>query len=217
MRAMPVNFKILYFAKHRAEPYVEIITVTEAKRRQSLCSSEEEEPEDLLPILRDHSELLEEAHIQRLGSHLPARVQVYPWRLVYSTAVHGTSLKTLYRNLGHVDSPVLLVIKDMDGQVFGAFSSHPFRVSRHCYGTGETFLFSFSPELEVFRWSGKNSYFVRGHTDSLQMGGGGGLFGLWLDAGLSRGCSLACDTFHNQPLCAKGDFTIQDLEVWAFH
>ncbi|XP_035266335.1 nuclear receptor coactivator 7 [Anguilla anguilla] len=217
MQAMPVNIRILYFAKHCAEPYVEIVTVTETKRCQSVCSSEDEEPEDLLPVLTDHSELLEDSHIQRLGSHLPARTQGYPWRLVYSTIMHGTSLKTLYRNLALVDSPVILVIKDMDKQVFGGFSSHPFRVSKRCYGTGETFLYSFSPELKVFHWSGANSYFVKGHRDCLQMGGGGGLFGLWLDADLSRGCSLACDTFHNQPLSTKRDFMIQDLEVWAFH
>lgn len=44
-------------------------------------------------------------------------MQGYPWRLAYSTEKHGTSLKTLYRNLADVDSPVLLVIKDMEDQV----------------------------------------------------------------------------------------------------
>ena len=53
----------------------------------------------------------------QLACRLPARVQGYPWRLAYSTVRHGTSLKTLYRNLVDVDSPVLLVIKDMDYQV----------------------------------------------------------------------------------------------------
>lgn len=53
----------------------------------------------------------------QLACRLPARVQGYPWRLAYSTEKHGTSLKTLYRNLADVDSPVLLAIKDMDNQV----------------------------------------------------------------------------------------------------
>lgn len=48
---------------------------------------------------------------------MPARTQGYPWQLVYSTAIHGSSLKTLYRNMSGLDSPVLLVIKDLHKQV----------------------------------------------------------------------------------------------------
>uniref|UniRef100_A0A673MMV5 Nuclear receptor coactivator 7-like n=1 Tax=Sinocyclocheilus rhinocerous TaxID=307959 RepID=A0A673MMV5_9TELE len=193
----------------------EIITINEAKRRQSF-SFEDEEPLELLPVLMDASALLEDTHIEKLSTRLPARVQGYPWRLVYSTVVHGTSLKTLYRNLLELDCPVLMVIKDMDNQIFGAFSTHPFRVSEHCYGTGETFLYSFCPEIKVYRWTGENSYFVKGNTDSLQIGGGGGRLGLWLDADLYHGTTSKCSTFNNLPLSSKQDFTIQNLEVWAF-
>ncbi|KAM9840459.1 nuclear receptor coactivator 7 [Aulostomus maculatus] len=194
----------------------EIITIDEAKRRQSFGSCDGDLSVDALPILNDASTLLQDTHIEKLACRLPARVQGYPWRLAYSTVKHGTSLKTLYRNLGDVDSPVLLVIKDMDNQIFGAFSTHPFRVSEHCYGTGETFLFSFSPEIKVYRWTGENSYFVKGNTDSLQMGGGGGQLGLWLDAELYRGTTTKCATFNNQPLSTQQDFTIHSLEVWTF-
>lgn len=48
---------------------------------------------------------------------MPARTQGYSWQLVYSTAVHGSSLKTLYRKMAGLDSPVLLVIKDMHKKV----------------------------------------------------------------------------------------------------
>uniref|UniRef100_A0A8C7G5B2 Nuclear receptor coactivator 7 n=1 Tax=Oncorhynchus kisutch TaxID=8019 RepID=A0A8C7G5B2_ONCKI len=195
----------------------EIITINEATRRQTFGSYEGEEPSgDLLPMLSDPSTLLQDTHIEKLACRLPARVQGYPWRLAYSTAEHGTSLKTLYRSLLDVDSPVLLVIKDMDNQLFGGYSTHPFRVSEHCYGTGETFLFSFCPEIKMYRWTGENSYFVKGNIDSLQMGGGGGQIGLWVDADLYHGTTSSCATFHNQPLATQKDFTIHSVEVWAF-
>uniref|UniRef100_A0A8C7YVH3 Nuclear receptor coactivator 7 n=1 Tax=Oryzias sinensis TaxID=183150 RepID=A0A8C7YVH3_9TELE len=194
----------------------EIITIDEAKRRQSFGSCDRDLSADALPMLMDSSQLLEDTHIEKLACSLPARVQGYPWRLVYSTEKHGSSLKTLYRNVADVDSPVLLVIKDMDYQIFGGFSTHPFRVSEHCYGTGETFLYSFCPELKVYRWTGENSYFVKGDIDSLHMGGGGGHLGLWLDADLFRGTTTRCATFNNQPLSFQQDFSIHSLEVWAF-
>ncbi|XP_071326174.1 nuclear receptor coactivator 7 isoform X1 [Trachinotus anak] len=202
----------------------EIIRVKDSKRRLSLCSSEDseaeepeyqEEGEDALPVLSDHSQLLDDHHLERLAAHMPPRTQGYPWQLVYSTAIHGSSLKTLYRNMAGLDSPVLLVIKDMHKKVFGAFSSHPFRVSKYCYGTGETFLFSFNPDFQAYRWSGENSYFVSGNLESLQIGGGKGGFALWLDADLYHGASFSCPTFHNAPLSTQQDFIVQDLEVWT--
>ncbi|XP_063773347.1 nuclear receptor coactivator 7 isoform X2 [Pseudophryne corroboree] len=198
----------------------EIITVEEAKRRKSTCSydddEEEEVLEDFLPDLKQKSKLLDDMHIEKLAHRLPARVQGYPWHLVYSTRQHGTSLKTLYRNLASLDSPVLLVIKDMDSQVFGTYATHPFRLSDHYYGTGETFLFTFNPDFKAFKWSGENSYFINGDITSLELGGGGGRFGLWLDSDLYHGRSNSCSTFNNDILSKKEDFIIQDLEVWTF-
>ncbi|XP_034524980.1 nuclear receptor coactivator 7 isoform X2 [Ailuropoda melanoleuca] len=194
----------------------EIITVEEAKRRKSTCSYYEDDDEVALPVLQPHSALLENMHIEQLARRLPARVQGYPWRLAYSTLEHGTSLKTLYRKSASLDSPVLLVIKDMDNQIFGAYATHPFKFSDHYYGTGETFLYTFSPNFKVFKWSGENSYFINGDISSLELGGGGGRFGLWLDADLYHGRSNSCSTFNNDILSKKEDFIVQDLEVWTF-
>ncbi|XP_072264963.1 nuclear receptor coactivator 7-like isoform X3 [Pyxicephalus adspersus] len=214
-----MNIKILYIASGVQEPYVQIITVEEAKRRKSTCSYEDDDDDALdkfLPDLKQKSHLLDETHVEKLAQRLPARVQGYPWHLVYSTQLHGTSLKTLYRNLASLDCPVLLVVKDMDNQVFGAYATHPFRISDHYYGTGETFLFTFSPDFKAFKWSGDNSYFISGDIVSLELGGGGGGFGLWLDSDLYHGRSNSCSTFNNDILSKKEDFIVQDIEVWTF-
>ncbi|XP_015237995.1 nuclear receptor coactivator 7-like [Cyprinodon tularosa] len=210
-------------SKPKAGKKWEIITVKDSKRRLSLSNSVESEVEeneyldvvDDFPVLSHESQLLDEYHLQKLAAHLPPRTQGYPWHLVYSTNNHGSSLKTLYRNMADLDSPVLLVIKDIHKKVFGAFCSDPFRVSKYCYGTGETFLFSFNPDFQQYRWSGENSYFVSGNWESLQIGGGGGGFALWLDADLYHGASFSCPTFHNAPLSTHEDFIVQDVEVWT--
>ncbi|MBN3271542.1 OXR1 protein, partial [Polyodon spathula] len=93
--------------------------------------------------------LLATTTIKRLSKHLPPRTIGYPWTLAFSTTRNGMSIKTLYRTMQGQDSPVLMVIKDSDGQVFGALASEPFKVSDCFYGTGETFLFTFCPEFEV--------------------------------------------------------------------
>ncbi|NWT05473.1 TLDC2 protein, partial [Mionectes macconnelli] len=127
--------------------------------------------------------------LPQLGPHLPPRLTQQPWHLQYSTRRDGFSLRTLYRLGGQRGSPALLLIRDTEAQAFGAFSSSAIRCSSGFYGTGETFLFSFSPELKVFRWTGRNNFFVKGDVNLLMVGGGSGRFGLWLDGDLHRGGS----------------------------
>ncbi|XP_049710252.1 oxidation resistance protein 1 isoform X7 [Elephas maximus indicus] len=174
------------------------------------------EPESFRPNLSDPSELLLPDQIEKLTRHLPPRTIGYPWTLVYGTGKHGTSLKTLYRTMTGLDTPVLMVVKDSDGQVFGALASEPFKVSDGFYGTGETFVFTFCPDFEVFKWTGDNMFFIKGDMDSLAFGGGGGEFALWLDGDLYHGRSHSCKTFGNHTLSKKEDFCIQDIEIWAF-
>ncbi|XP_018618475.1 oxidation resistance protein 1a isoform X1 [Scleropages formosus] len=174
------------------------------------------EPETFRPNLNEPSTLLEPEQIEKLAKNLPPRTIGYPWTLAFGTAKHGMSIKTLYRAMQGQDTPVLLVIKDSDGQVFGALASEPFKVSDGFYGTGETFLFTFCPDFEVFRWTGDNMFFIKGDMDSLAFGGGGGEFGLWLDGDLYHGRSHSCKTFGNPMLSKKEDFYVQDIEIWSF-
>uniref|UniRef100_A0A8B9DK74 TLDc domain-containing protein n=1 Tax=Anser cygnoides TaxID=8845 RepID=A0A8B9DK74_ANSCY len=156
-----------------------------------------------------------EPTLPQLGPHLPTRLQQQPWRLLYCTARDGFSLRTLYRRAGPPSSPALLLIRDTNAQAFGAFFATTIHMSNKFYGTGETFLFSFAPELKVFRWTGRNNFFMKGDVDLLMVGGGSGRFGLWLDRDLHHGGSYPCETFNNESLSSRGDFCVQDLEVWG--
>ncbi|XP_071410095.1 oxidation resistance protein 1 isoform X6 [Pithys albifrons albifrons] len=195
---------------------LQITTREDTNSKQVANIKTDLEPEAFRPNLSDPSELLQPEQIEKLTKSLPPRTIGYPWTLVYSTAKHGMSLKTLYRTMMGLDTPVLLVIKDSDGQVFGALASEPFKVSDGFYGTGETFMFTFSPDFEVFKWTGDNMFFIKGDMDSLAFGGGGGEFALWLDGDLYHGRSHSCKTFGNHTLSKREDFIIQDIEIWAF-
>uniref|UniRef100_K7FEV3 TLDc domain-containing protein n=1 Tax=Pelodiscus sinensis TaxID=13735 RepID=K7FEV3_PELSI len=151
----------------------------------------------------------------QLAPHLPPRVTGHPWILLYCTARDGFSLRSMYRSMDKLSSPVLLAVRETSGQTFGAFSSTAIRLSRCFYGTGETFLFSFAPELKVFKWTGSNTFFMKGDADLLVLGGGRGKFGLWLDGDLYHGGSDPCETFGNESLAPHEQFFIRDVEVWA--
>ncbi|XP_051942247.1 oxidation resistance protein 1 isoform X3 [Hippocampus zosterae] len=173
------------------------------------------DPEGLNAIV-ENSHILEASHVRELSKELPPKTVGHTWQLTYSTSRHGASLKSLYRKLSASDSPTLVVIKDALEEVFGAFLSHPLRLSETFYGTGETFLFMLHPRFKCFRWTGENSFFIKGDLDSFAIGGGSGHFGLWVDENLYLGHSSPCYTFNNCCLSETDDFRVMELEVWTF-
>ncbi|KAK2825979.1 hypothetical protein Q5P01_020193 [Channa striata] len=173
------------------------------------------DPEGLNNIV-ESSHILETSHVRELCKELPPRTVGHTWQLAYSTSRHGASLKSLYRKLSSTDSPALIVIKDALDEIFGAFLSHTLRPSEKFYGTGETFLFMLHPRFKCFRWTGENSFFIKGDLDSFAIGGGSGHFGLWLDENLYLGRSSPCVTFNNCCLSETDDFRVMELEVWTF-
>lgn len=196
----------------------EIVSLNEEVRR-ALYGSERLSALDLdsyLPDLIGPTEVLTDEYRKQLAKHLPARVEGYPWTLVFSTSQNGFSLSSLYRKMIGIDSPILLVIEDTQGNVFGAITSCEIRVSESFYGTGESLLFAINPKMQIYPWSGDNSYFIQGNNESLAIGAGDGRFGLWLDGDLNQGRSQTCKTFGNDPLSPDEDFWVKTLECWAF-
>lgn len=154
----------------------------------------------IVPDLVGATEILSDDHREHLCRHLPARAEGYLWTLVFSTSQHGFSLNSMYRKMNRLESPILLVIEDTEGnvrttwhgvinatiflhfltyayefffsQVFGALTSCSLHVSDHFYGTGESLLFRFTPKFQAFNWTGDNLYFIKGNNESLAIGAG---------------------------------------------
>ncbi|XP_047107713.1 nuclear receptor coactivator 7 isoform X7 [Schistocerca piceifrons] len=195
----------------------EVLSMSEELRRALYANNSTSiDLEFTLPELSGTTEILSEEHRRKLCRHLPARAEGYVWTLVFSTSQHGFSLNSMYRKMNRLESPILLVIEDTENNVFGALTSCALKVSDHFYGTGESLLFRFTPEFQVFNWTGDNLYFIKGNNESLSIGAGDGKFGLWLDGDLYQGRTEPCSTYGNEPLTPQKDFVVKTLECWAF-
>ncbi|CAG5097175.1 Similar to OXR1: Oxidation resistance protein 1 (Homo sapiens), partial [Cotesia congregata] len=208
----PIN-KISKFLKQRSK----VLSMSDELRRALYANSAISLDVDVIvPDLVGTTEILSDEHREHLCRHLPARAEGYLWTLVFSTSQHGFSLNSMYRKMAKVESPILLVIEDTEGNVFGALTSCSLHVSDHFYGTGESLLFRFTPRFQAFNWTGDNLYFIKGNNESLAIGAGDGKFGLWLDGDLYQGRTQSCSTYGNEPLAPHEDFVVKTLECWAF-
>ncbi|XP_077309532.1 MTOR-associated protein MEAK7 [Lithobates pipiens] len=166
--------------------------------------------------------LLDLPSVMFLNSHLPSEIQ-QRWRLLFSTQIHGESFSQL---CGHLvdQGPSLLVLRDSDGFIFGGFASQSWEVKPQFKGDSRCFLFTVSPHLDIYTYSGYNDHYMylnhgqQTIPNGLGMGGQHEYFGLWIDSNFGKGHSKAkprCTTYNSPQLSAKEDFTIDTMEVWA--
>ncbi|CEI86413.1 hypothetical protein RMCBS344292_00853 [Rhizopus microsporus] len=199
---------------------------------------------DLPPIMLqdrklDTEPVLTENIAEMVRPYIPRRYRVASsWKLLYSLDQHGVSLYTLYSLTRDYDGPCILIIKDAENHVYGAYLSHTLACQHNVYyGTGECFLWKLTsdhihpcnkedqqnqqqqhhiaPKIKVFPWTGKNDYMILCNSDFIAIGGGEGRFGLWLNSDLEKGYSTTCPTFDNECLASKPQFQCMELEVWG--
>jgi len=99
-------------------------------------------PKKLNYRILDESQILNEDQLAALIESTPRLYQTLEWQLLYSTAVHGTSYAHMLRRTQE-NSPLLIVIKDSNDFIFGAYSTNDLWFSDDFYGGGETFLYTF--------------------------------------------------------------------------
>ncbi|KAM4733453.1 LOW QUALITY PROTEIN: MTOR-associated protein MEAK7-like [Anableps anableps] len=144
-----------------------------------------------------------------------------PWRLVFSTHLHGESFTKMASGLLR-HGPTLLLIRDTRGHVFGGFASQAWELKPQFQGDSRCFLFSVFPTLRVYTATGYNEHFMylnqhqQTMPNGLGMGGQHDYFGLWLDCdfgGHSR-ARPKCTTYGSPQLSGDEDFALV-VEVWA--
>ncbi|KAG2231083.1 hypothetical protein INT48_001744 [Thamnidium elegans] len=142
-----------------------------------------------------------------LRVHLPRRYKLATeMNLLYSLDQHGISLSTLYRQAKNTKGPIVLVVKDADDNVSFFFKKNDF-----LWKWNET-----ESQIKTYRWTGKNEYMILSEPDFIAIGGGEGVFGLWLNSELEKGYSQPCPTFDNERLTPDPEFECVELEVWGF-
>jgi len=172
------------------------------------------------------SQILDEAMQHRIWQEFPMRLKLREWRLCYCFERDGAGLPQLFRKLHELPprahgSGCLLVVKDVAGWVFGAYASVPFEPQAGCFGTGETFVFTFPKQgaPALYKWTRTNHLFLAangGDTSFIGVGGGDQGYALWLDHGLCNGSSSSCETFGSPCLASRPLFDVLKVEVWVF-
>ncbi|KAM3608918.1 uncharacterized protein V6R79_006770 [Siganus canaliculatus] len=166
--------------------------------------------------------LLDVPTLMFLAPQLPDSYSA-PWRLVFSTRLHGESFTRLVTGLTK-RGPTLLLVRDTKGHVFGGFASHGWELKPQFQGDSRCFLFTVFPRLRVYTATGYNQHFMylnqnqQTMPNGLGMGGQHDYFGLWLDSNFGVGHSRArpkCTTYGSPQLSGEEDFTLHSMEVWA--
>ncbi|KAG0293279.1 hypothetical protein BGZ96_003045 [Linnemannia gamsii] len=149
-----------------------------------------------------------------------------PLKMLFSSKTSGASFSTLLQKISY-QGPTLVVMKDEDGYIFGAYADQDWEQGPKFYGTDRSFLFTIRPTFRIYRPNeGINSNFqyLDSGTKTLPNGIGFGgqlrYFGLWLASDFHTGHSAAeplCSTFQSPRLSKQQNFKLEEMEVWQVH
>ncbi|KAI9141792.1 TLD-domain-containing protein [Paraphysoderma sedebokerense] len=113
----------------------------------------------LRPKLCDPSSFITDTQWERIWSWIPSRYRFHELDLIFTTKKHGHSLSTFY-DLVREREPTLILIETLSGFVIGAYCSKSWpNVDdfNKFIGTGETFIFSLTPKVDVYYWVEANT------------------------------------------------------------
>lgn len=137
-----------------------------------------------------HPHVLSPPLMESLQNFLPVGASEQNYWLKYSMVRDGASLVSLLKHIRGAKNTVL-AIETVEGEVFGSFTSSPWRKNWNYYGTGNSFLWrmrrtrsdkdlqhsiidqaKLESELDVYYWTGMNELVQYCTTDMIAIGGG---------------------------------------------
>lgn len=191
---------------------------TENKLNEDYPYFNPKNPVKYLPRLDSPSEILNNEQLKGIHSHLPFFHQYVSLNLLYSISIDGSALKSLYKKCEGIKNTIL-VIKDKEGNIFGAYASDVFYPSSTFVGSPDCFLFTFYKEdkIHVYKATEINDQYMYCDYEQIGFGNSDNKFSLCLKNDLLDGYSKTTTTYQNKPLNNKDDkFVIVKLEVWGF-
>ena len=144
-------------------------TLLEAIDKYNLDQSSITLPQQISPLPESFEILLNNEICSTLYTSIPKRLRIKrSLTLIYSMQLHGSSLNTFYErsNAGYGTCQIL-VIRDTEDNIFGAYTSEPFRKNNGFYGNGETFLWKVEPCVEKTKRSQGHHHLHRRRTSSI--------------------------------------------------
>lgn len=181
-----------------------------------LWAGGENQPNGGRPLAGHQSAFLTEKHRQFLWKNLPNYLTCNQMELIFTTRVHGWNFLSFFDRLEN-KGPTILVVQDEHENIFGAFCPASWKRSKMFFGNGRTFVFSLSPQMQAYMWSGIDSSFMYTRRDSIFVGGGSKGIALCLQLDDRRGFTHPCSTFDSPPLVSYQNFRCEAVEVWSFH
>ena len=172
---------------------------------------------DFLPKLDTPSDILSAFQLKELYEFLPDSHQYSNLYRVFSISIDGCALRTFYDKCQDINNSII-VVKDDDNNIFGAYASERFEPNKNFVGTGECFLFTFyqGNKIHVFNSTGINRFYMYCDEDQVCFGCSNDYFSLALTKDFLEGYTNTTQTYQNLPLSSKDKFMIVKLELWTF-
>jgi hypothetical protein len=136
------------------------------------------------------------------------------WELLFQSKINGTSFRNLVQKSNR-HSTLVLFILTVDDYLFGCFLNTRIEYKGRYYGNGETFVFTFVPEIRKYPASMKNNFFVSFTNTDFMIGGNG--TAIHMQRFLEFGFSSPSETFDSPQLTRNPRFEILNVELWSLN